>query len=203
MLHRSKREIFLVCLLLEAMIAGGCDKKGDKGMDSGTNGEVTLDYVTGLQGTGNVRTGVPIVFYFRLYNNTGETIIGLTHGFRIYSPDGAEWDTAFGFDAGGITYEMFDLSFFGLPFSATGSKADTIGFGGVRVNTAATGIPDGFDDVVFAVQIGPINDSYHGHRICVDSSWFRPSNPWMWSTDGGTIYPGWDGPHCFQIVSPP
>jgi hypothetical protein len=26
-------------------------------------------------------------------NNTGDDVAGLTNGFRIYSPDGAEWDT--------------------------------------------------------------------------------------------------------------
>lgn len=198
MLHRSKREIFLVCLLWGAIMADGCHKKG---VDSGTVPQVTLDHVTGLQGTGNVQTGVPIVFYIRLHNSTGDTITGLTHGFRIYSPDGAEWDTASGFDAGGITPEMFDQIFYDRQFSVSGSNADTIGFGGFSIS--GTGIPDGFDDVVFGIQIGPINAAYHGQRICLDSAFYPPGGEWMWSTDGGTVYPTWDGPHCFRIVNPP
>jgi len=45
---------------------------------------------------------------------------------------------------------------------------------------------------------------YIGDTICIDSCWYQPYNIWKWSLPGGvlSIYPDWDGPYCWEIVSP-
>lgn len=203
----SKR--FLTVLLCSAMLAVACDEKEDDGAISGDcdleNGQglgeqVTLDSVDGLYAADSVQTGVPITFYIRLTNNTGETILGFSHGFRICSPDGATWDTTIGIDAGGITDAMIDQGIFVNSFSISGSGSDTVGLGGFKIS--GTGIPDGFDSVAFKVEIGPISTSYHGQRICIDSSFYPPGGEWLWATTGGSIHPDWDGARCFWIVNP-
>lgn len=161
---------------------------------------MALDHVDGLHPSGGVLTGVPITFYIRLNNNTSDTITGFTLGFRVYSPDGAQWTTTEGDTTGTLGKAQFDGGVFFNPFSITGSEADTIGFGGFRI--LEPGAPPGFDDVVFTVKIGPISESYHSKRICLGSSWYPPSNSWMWSTTGGSVYPDWDGAQCFRIVNP-
>lgn len=203
----SKR--FLTVLLCSAMLAVACDEKEDDGTISGDcdleNGQglgeqVTLDSVDGLYAADSVQTGVPITFYIRLTNNTGETITGLTHGFRICSPDGARWGTAIGDTTGTVGKAQFDLVFSLMAFSVTGSGADTVGFGGAKLN--GPGLLPGFDDIAYTVQIGPIGTSYHGDRICIDSSWFPPGGDWVWAISGRTVDPDWDGARCFRIVNP-
>lgn len=204
----SKR--FLTFLLCCAILVVACDEKEDNGTTSGNgdgvNGhepgeQVTMDSVDGLYAIDSVKTDTLITFYIRLTNNTGGAITGLTHGFRICSPDGATWDTTIGIDGGGITDAMIDQGIFVNSFSISGSRSDTVGFGGFRTVTG-TGIPDGFDEVAFAVQIGPISTSYHGRRICIDSSWYPPGGDWLWATSGDPIHPNWDGARCFWIVNP-
>lgn len=203
----SKR--FLTFLMCCAMLAVGCDEKDDNGTTSGNgdggNGhepgeQVTMDSVDGLYAIDSVKTDTLITFYIRLVNNTGGAITGLTHGFRIFSPDGATWDTTIGIDAGGITDAMIDQGIFVNSFSISGSGSDTVGLGGFIIS--GTGIPDGFDEVAFAVQIGPIDTSYHGDRICIDSSFYPPGGDWLWATSGDPIHPDWDGARCFWIVNP-
>ena len=206
----SKR--FLTLLLCGAILAVACDEKDDDGVTSGDcdleNGQgpgeqVTLDSVDGLYAIDSVKTSVPITFYIRLTNNTGETILGFSHGFRICSPDGVRWTTAIGDTTGTVGPAQFDLVFTILAFSITGSGADTVGFGGAKIS--GPGLLPGFDDIAFTVQIGPIDTSYHGDRICIDSSWYPPGGDWLWSTSatsGGTVYPDWDGAQCFWIVNP-
>lgn len=191
------------------MLAVACDEKEDDGAISGDcdleNGQglgeqVTLDSVDGLYAADSVQTGVPITFYIRLTNNTGETITGLTHGFRICSPDGARWGTAIGDTTGTVGKAQFDLVFSLMAFSVTGSGADTVGFGGAKLN--GPGLLPGFDDIAYTVQIGPISTSYHGERICIDSSWYPPGGEWLWATSGDNVNPDWDGARCFWIVNP-
>ena len=203
----SKR--FLTFFMCCAMLAVGCDEKDDNGTTSGNgdggNGQgpgeqVTLDSVDGLYAIDSVQTGVPITFYIRLTNNTGNTITGFTHAFRVYSPDGAQWTSTTGDTTGTVGPAHFDLVFTLVDFSVTGSGADTVGFGGAKIS--GPGLLPGFDDIAFTVQIGPIDTSYHGDRICIDSSWYPPGGDWLWATSGGPINPDWDGAQCFWIVNP-
>jgi hypothetical protein len=178
-------------------MADGCHKKG---VDSGTVPQVTLDHIEGLQGTGNIQTGVPITFYIRFQNNTGSYITGSSNGFRVYSPNGAQWDPIT-WDTANVGLDtLYDFGIFFSDLSVTGSGADTVGLAGLCL--FKSGIPNGFDEVVFLIST-QIDAVHAGRTICLDSAFYPPGGEWMWSTDGGTVYPTWDGPHCFRIVSPP
>lgn len=163
---------------------------------------VTLDQVDGLLGVDTIVSGQEIVFHFR-YNTEDTLISGMTNGFRFYSPDGAEWNTASGAWSEFVTPDMFPWQMV-LPLSITGTDADTIAFAGFLWE-GKLGIPAGFDSVATRVTIGPIDPAFEGKTICVDSAWFPPSNFWRWIEWRGAldpVAPAWDGPHCFTVAAP-
>lgn len=126
---------------------------------------------------------------------------GITNGFAVYSPDGATWTTTVGDTLGPLGETQFDLIFSINPKSITGSGADTIGFGGIAL--AGTGVVAGFDDVPYAITIGPITGgaSAHGKTICLDSTFYPPTGEWLWASSIFTeARPTWDGPHCYTVV---
>ncbi len=165
----------------------------------GQDGSLSLDHVSGLNANGKLSTDDTITYFIRLTNNTGLNITLYTLGLRVYSDDPITWDTTLGETTGVVTAEMVE-NFFLNPYSVDGMAADTLGFGGFRLQKP--GIPDGFDEIVFRVKIPPIGREAHGATICIDSSFYRPNNYWIWAVTGAQPFlPGWDGPHCFEFDS--
>ncbi len=157
---------------------------------------VCLDYVDGLTTGGAIDVGVATTFYLRVASDADDHG-GITNGFRIHSPDGATWTTTVGDTTGTLGKTQFDGGVFITPFSVTGSGADTIGFGAFRFTS--TGLPAGFDDVAYTIQIGPVDVAHAGKHICLDSTFFPPSGVWKWG--GIDVFPNWDGPHCYPVQS--
>ncbi len=155
---------------------------------------ISLDHLDGLNGDNRLEIGVPITYYIRLTAG-GESYAGITNGFRVYSPDGAAWDTTVGAWTGTLGPDQFDGGMFIKKFSITGSDADTVGFGAFRFS--GTGMPGDFDDVALTLDIGPIDEAYDGKTICLDSAFYPPAGVWKWA--GPDVYPSWDGPHCYGI----
>jgi|GEM_PF-2130070 len=156
---------------------------------------VSLSQVDGLNGTGGLDTGVPIVFHLNVSNNSGTSAAGITNGFQVYSDNGAEW-TGTVAEWVNITDVMFDQLFIN-EFSLDGQGADTVGFAAFVL--FKPGIPDGYDDEGFKVTIGPIDAAHNGKTVCLDSAWFPPSGIWKWAAVGSDIFPSWDGPHCYTV----
>lgn len=163
--------------------------------------EFSLDHVDGLLTPTTIMTGVDIKFHIRMTNIGCGNIMGYTSGFRIYSPDGARWDSTTAELKPGVDWtNMFDLIHGIYPFGITGSEADTIGFGGAKM--FKDGIPDGFDEVVYEIST-KVAHSESGKTICIDSAFYPPGGYFLWSTDGCDAFtPGWDGPHCFDLLEP-
>lgn len=161
---------------------------------------VWLDHVDGIH-TGNdnilADNSTPIVFSIRVIGDAN-THGGMSTGFRIYSPDGATWNTTTHDTLGTLGKAQFDGLFFLTSYSITGSGADTVSYGAARF--IGSGLPVGFDDVAFSITIGPIPTSNHNKTICLDSSYFPPSGVWIWQ--GPDVFPAWDGPHCFTCIDP-
>ena len=155
---------------------------------------LSLDHVDGLNATDGLQMGVPVVFYIRVTGDASNHD-GITNGFRVYSPSGSQWGTTVPDTTGTLGKAQFDGGFIVSTFSATGSDADTVGFSGFRFFQA--GIPAGFDDIAYTITIGPIDASYEGGTICLDSSFYLPSGVWKWA--GPEAFPDWDGPHCYPI----
>ncbi len=162
-------------------------------------GSVTIDKVDGLYATDSIYAGIPITFHIRFTNNTSKTILASTCGLKVYSPDGIKWDTTYGYrDEETMPSSVYDGGHFINTFSLTGSGADTVGFGGFKIK--GTGMPDGFDKVVYYVQIGPIAKKYSGKKICVDSTFYPPGGAWLWSLPQESFQPTWYGPYCYTVV---
>jgi hypothetical protein len=178
--------LFIVAVLLSASI-------------SAQNG-ISVDQVVGEAVPGVLATNTPIVFHIRLNNTTGLNIMTAANGFRIYSPNGADWDTTTGDWTTAITTAMMDQQFINdFSHSTDGLDADTIGFGGSAFS--GSGIANGFNEVVWTISIGPLAKSNHGKTICIDSSYYSGAE-WRWAlAGGGGVDPDWDGPHCFSVDS--
>ncbi len=162
--------------------------------------DIVLDHVDGGDAS-TICTGVPVTFNLRLTNYQTEYVLGTTNGFRIYSPDGAEWTSVSGEFAGPFV-DLMDGGTVFTPWSISGSGADTVGFSAWRQDS--TGLPpdSSVHYVPFSIEIGPVDASDAGLTICIDSCWYPPNNPWKWIVGPGTgtpYYPTWGGLHCFTI----
>ena len=167
-----------------------------------TSGEVTLESVDGEVSTGVIRPGEPIAFHIRVDNEAiVSRMFGTSNGFRVYSPDGAEWPSIDGsFTSTWENDTEFDEVEVVNTFSADGAGADTIAFSAL-VDSGA-GMPIGYDAVSYTIELGAIDDAHVGKTICLDSAWYPPSGTWTWSSEFAQArIPNWDGPHCFLIAS--
>ncbi|MDH4032906.1 MAG: hypothetical protein OEV80_03805, partial [candidate division Zixibacteria bacterium] len=155
---------------------------------------LSLDHVDGLNAGGGLEMGVPVTFYIRVTSDN-DSHGGATNGFVVSSSTGAQWGGTVGDTTGTLGKAQFDGGFFISYFSADGMGEDTVGFGGFKF--FSTGLPAGFDDVAYTIQIGPIDAAYNGGEICLDSAYYPPSGVWKWA--GPDVFPGWDGPHCYTV----
>ena len=190
------RKTVLILMFGLAAAIVGCADDETNGDTPDTLGMITLDHVVGSPAAGQITAGIDVVFHLRLKNATADKAKGIMNGFRIYSPDGATWNTTVGDTTGTLGKADFDLIMSIMPFGITGSGADTIGFGGAVVT--GPGLAPGFDDIAYTITIGPINTV--GKNVCVDSAYYRPSGSWMWAYGKDSFPPTWDGPHCFTVV---
>jgi len=121
-----------------------------------------------------------------------------SNGFRVYSPDGAVWDTTYG------QYLPAWLPFGDRWISSKGTNgdgADTVVFGG---EDSAGGFWVVYDDVAWSITIEVPDDlALYGKTICLDSvadtMAYWPWSTWVWSTLTESYTPTWDGPYCFTI----
>ena len=147
-----------------------------------------------------------VTFNIRLTNDDSYHA-AISNGWRVYSPDGAEWTTTFpdtiswgwtGFNMNTLTWGFFDS--WGInAHSADGLIADTVGFGGAIIQFS-DGLPPGFDEIAYTITIGPIDRSHHTRTIVLDSSFYRPTGYWLFA--GPEVEPTWDGPHTFTCIDP-
>lgn len=160
---------------------------------------VSLDHVDGLTPEGDLEIGVPITFHIRLTADD-QSYAGIDNGFRVYSLSGVLWDTTIGDTTGTLGREQFDGLFTIMSRSTDGLGADSLVFGGFKIYS--TGMPAGFDDIAYTIQIGPISESFIGRTVCLDSSYIPPAGSrWKWAVQQGeSVHPSWDGPHCFDIL---
>ncbi|MCK4632428.1 MAG: hypothetical protein KAT79_04105, partial [candidate division Zixibacteria bacterium] len=167
-----------------------------------------------------IMANTPITFNIRFHNDIGGAVIGHAMGFRVYSTDGAVWSACtniphlnpypapptvvwIGWDM--LWDNSFDINTYSNGYGTSGIGADTIGFSGSK--KMSTGATDGFNEVVYQISTSVAASEADKH-LCIDSSWYRPSNNWLWSTDlevgaAGDRTPTWTGPHCFLIYDVP
>ncbi len=163
--------------------------------------EIELSRVNGLISEGVLDRDRTPTFVFRLTNGTAHVVIGATTGFRVYSPDGALWDTTIIDTTSNLGRGEFPMGLYLRHFSADGAIADTVGFLGVGENIGLpTGLEAGYSEEGLSVTIGPFPDEARGKTICIDSSFFYNGGVWKWVlSEPSEVIPSWDGPHCYRV----
>ena len=157
------------------------------------SGKLLLAGVDGLYAPDTIVTCSEITFYIKAINNTGIDVSFFSNGFEIYSPDGATW-----------TESSFDVTMSANPITVDtsvyrGSGVDTLRFSGFGIFDPVW--PNGFEDTVWAITIGPIGSEHAGKTICLDSIQTKVNWKWTDSADN-SIYPVWDHANCFTIFDP-
>jgi len=161
---------------------------------------LSLESVTGEFGTDTLVAGQVHVIDIRLTNVGSGCLFNIGNGFRIYSPDGATWNAIEGTWQNGLETQ-FNVIASVNHFGVTGAGADSVGFSGATSNPSV-GLHDGWDDVGYRIPFGPTTPPDDGKTICLDSSFTPPGGTWKWPTVSGgcgTVYPDWDGPHCWTL----
>jgi len=166
---------------------------GPAGDDLTPGGEVTLEQVIGQFGPTNVAVGYPLTFAVRVTNNTDRHVRGMTNGFKLYSPDGANIG-AIELSSGTLYEDLWFLEIW------TQDPVAGEPFGNVAISITEPGMDPGYDGVAYQIEVEPFSEEDLGKTICFDSSYYAPAGKWMWAIDGqNTLLPSWDGPHCFTI----
>jgi len=167
---------------------------------------ITLDSTAGFSNDSLVG-GQESERLFRVTVDAGlnSYLTGYSNGFRIYSPDGARWDTTYqaylpawprGAPDG---FDNTALAKYGLD----GLGDDTLTVAGLVFFSDRGALP-GYDSVAWSIAVQPTQTLLnHGRTICIDTVYaFPPSNIWLWNDSTLKSYaPRWDGPYCFSITS--
>ena len=164
--------------------------------------EIKLESISGTlwhNQPDSIMAGSSYVFHIRYSNLTDSAYKSFSNGFRIYSPDNAQWTTTEIDTSGSILNNIFDNIFGNISYSVSGSFADTILVFGSAV--FGSGMEQNFNDQVFSIRVGPIPSGfqYDGQTICLDSVSIT-SGFWKWTTPSYEHIPTWDGPYCYTIV---
>ena len=160
---------------------------------------ISVSKIDGLDTTnGGLMANTPIRYYVH-FQVGADTIFLINNGFRIYSPDGANWQPL-AFNQLVMFSDFFDqLNGISRTFEELGMGADTFevhGFGSISF-----GLPPGFDSNFFMIETS-LSDDHIGKTLCLDSSQWEWQPWWVWLSiaDPSVVSPDWDGPYCFEIV---
>ena len=137
-----------------------------------------------------------------------------SNGFRIYSPDGADWVsvqsvalppfTGLGWENAFVNH--FNLAGgtgrYGMPQPSGGGNntgEDTVAVLLAGVNSQPEGrLPTGFNDLTMEIQFQSRREDA-GLHICFDTCQGAPGAAWEWANADGLIEPAWSGRRCFVI----
>ena len=162
-----------------------------------------FDYVDGALSANAVPADQEVTFFVNIVNSEDTTFKGVTNGFRIYSPEGATWTATTIALLTSVDWASRFAFFFALSTNIDGTGADTVGFGGTGFDLGS-GFPSNFDDTTYSLTVGPFDTAGSANQICIDSSYYPPSNVWKWEGGAGigARTPSWEGPYCYFIVDP-
>ncbi len=165
-------------------------------------GSIDPVVVSGLLNGDTVIAGTEVRWNLHITNDCGGKVTGSTNGFVVWTHRNGVCTDNFS----PITYDTIDAFDWKVkydllvsigPFSVDGIGKDTVKFGGCALS--GPGIADGTDfEAAWTIATTPSED---GDTLCLDSSWYPPGNPWIWSVLGlGTRQPNWDGPFCYHVA---
>jgi len=158
---------------------------------------IYLDHVDGLNADGKIDDGSTLTFHMRIVGDeTPHTM--LNNGFVItpakvnWNSVSAEFTTDYPLD------DWFDLVKV-IRVWSDGHGQDTVGTG--LVSIFGPGLPVAFDDVLYTITVNEISRAdpfWPSPALTLDSSWYPPTNPWMWDVVGRDV--AWGGPYSFELV---
>jgi len=159
---------------------------------------VLLDHVDGLDDptSGVFGPGAILTFHMRVIGDADNHLM-LNNGFvfRASSPDLTWGSMTGGYNT--LEYpeleEWFDFVMV-MNFWADGQLADTVGVG--LLSLFGPGLPVNYNGVMYSFTLGPVAGMALGAILTLDSSWYPPSNPWMWDIVGDNV--AWGGPYEFR-----
>jgi len=157
--------------------------------------EVRLGSADGLNSEGMIISGSTVSFNIEL--RCIDSHLMLNNGFTFSSNDLMWGDVTGEFNAAYPWDDWFDFVMV-INYWKSGSVEDTVGVG--MLSLFGTGLPAGFEDVAYTFTVGPI-DGPAGGILTLDSSWYPPSNPWMWDVVGENV--AWGGPYEFVMTCDP
>jgi hypothetical protein len=161
---------------------------------------IILDTVYGMNSSGELPAATNLKFMMRwVYLSGYYPIHRFANGFRVYSPDGATWQPIVLDTMSHSWTTRFDLIIDINYWSANGSGADTAGIWGDVM--MGSGIPAPFDTLVWWIET-KVYQADIGKHLCIDSSYQPSVGYWVWEEEiGSSLFPGWSGPHCFEIAA--
>ena len=162
---------------------------------------ITISRIEGFDSTANgLMANTPIKLYLN-YETDSLKIVTIFNGFKIYSPDGATWNTP---DLRGAN-PAFDSIFpsaayiFFEDYSVDGQNVDTLFLSIFQDLALYTGIPPGYSSDFLIIELN-ISEDQIGKSICFDTVSGRISI-FVWGSELGTgVFPAWDDSYCFEIV---
>ena len=155
--------------------------------------------VEGLLDNGSIPAGGTITIPIR-FINIAEPRHYISNGYEFSGGDGVswtgitgEWNSHYPWETGGIIQPQpwFDLGV------TTDYFEDGIGFKG-EASPDGLGMPPGFAEIAYYISVTGITGE-SGDVFTLDSSWWVPSNYWVWSD----TEVDWGGPYEFTIETPP
>ena len=138
----------------------------------------------------------PVTFNIYYNNNTANYVWGMTNGYRLYSPDGANWQIPVYDTTGGLD-NYFGTNVYLYEYDLDGIDADTIALG--VYTSSGNGLPPGFNNCVFTIST-ELDASQNGLTLCLDSCKYGVAGDWIWADSRAYLYPAWGGPYCYEIM---
>jgi len=213
-----KRISFFVIILCALLLAGFDVQAGP--------GSVTLKKVDGLFRNDTLKAGSNVRFVFN-YNNAppnGTTkACDVSNGFKVFSPDGAVWDSVKGMGLGTLvwfhdsakydpdmdtgiidtvpTYSWFNPSF-AITFSVVpkvswSHTSEVYNPAGNVLGLLAAGAPrmtSTFNDSTWSFEVFFHNKDAAGKHLCIDSAFYGEGGTWVWvGANLVNYYPTWNG----------
>ena len=148
----------------------------------------------------SIPCGQSLSFVLSVINDQPDTVKAMFNGFRLYSPDGAQFDSVVGTWENGVIdwTQVFDLM--RTVVYEPSDSGYLVGFGGLPL--WKPGLPGNSSGEAFRLTT-EVTCSEIGRTLCLDRAWLTSTYNWFWDApiqgNPHPFSPGWDGPHCFTI----
>jgi hypothetical protein len=167
---------------------------------------VYISNVDGLFGSDTILARTPIRIYFGLSSFSETPMDFMVMGYKMYSPDGATWQTP-AYDSSSLGWKQ-RFKYFYFSNEVLGiNPVDTFGIAAVRMLTPSLGFPPSFQSVYSELSTS-FPKTAAGKTVCIDTSRFiantQIQGPMLYPclfipSQGMGIAPRWLGPRCFTI----